>query len=250
MTPLLDRVFQFLVLVIAIGLTLYWDLTPQVQKLFFQHHEYFDPKYVIPIVSGFIYLVLLVILAAGYNIPFVRSRIDKKYGYWERYLSLPYDHPDELNIFEIKPDFLSTKYRLKGHRYLLSTERAAGKWSSESLDMPPKGDAGYGNLRYVYWGHKEELETAFGRQPRGDGYANILLLGENLENGTGYWIDDVGKTLERHHSRYYKLTSHFRRRTLNMNLASRLRWSEISIVKAFAELPDAEQTRLRRPPVA
>jgi hypothetical protein len=259
MTSLIDRVIQFAILVVAIWLTTHFDLATYIKTLVCpesfisanspqKYCAYFDINTIVPIIGSLIYMILLMIFVISYNIPFISSVYDKRYMYRGRYLGLPTNHLDELNIFEIKPYLLSTEYRLRGTRYSLSTKQPTGNWSSELLDMPPKSDPRFGNLRYMYSGHKQDIDPKTGKLFRGDGYTYIEQLGESLQNGSGYWITDAPGPLKRTHSKYLKLTPQIRRRLTrnwpwHSRWASRVYWPNSSIVRAFAELPQKEKTQ-------
>ena len=245
MKDVLDRIVQFAVLVIAVGLTLYLDLAGKIkQQVPTSYDAYFDSKNVVPIASSLIYLILLATLAVVSKIPFIRSFIDKKYVYSGRYLSLPHD-PDILEIFDIKSGLLSMKYRLEGDRYSLTSKQCTGGWNSELLDMKPNG-----HLTYIYSGNTEEIDQQTNQPFRGHGYANINLRGENLNHGSGYWIDDKAGPLHRDHAKYLKLTSDIRWRLIEKQpwlyrCVWRLHWPKPSIVRVFAKLD--HQTRTQPP---
>jgi hypothetical protein len=261
MKTLRDRAGQFLVLVAAIAITLYFDI-PDLIKDGLQNtttyksnpafqsfiNTYFDQKNIIPLVSGVIYLCLLLVGAAIREVPFVRRRIDKKYIYAGRYLSLP-QNTEHLNIFDIKSGFMSMKYQLEGDRYEWKTQKPTGGWTSEVLEMKPKG-----HLTYIYTGNTDEIDPTTGQPFRGHGYTNITLQGDKLERGTGYWIDDRAGGVQRSHTNYVRLTRDIRWRLIkNQPWYNRLIWRVFfprkSIVRAYAGLPanERDDEPFRRP---
>jgi hypothetical protein len=194
-----DRVLQVIILIVATGLTIYFDLSQRAHSwLPSSVGGHIDEKTIIPVVSGFVYVVLFLLIAILLKMPILRRRIDKKFIYRGKYLSLPSD-TNAISIFEIKTGLFDTKYSLVGHSYSLSNLNPTGGWDSELLDMKPGG-----RLTYIYSGHKIDQSTGV-KSFDGHGYANIQLSGQNFEKGSGSWVDDDPK-LERKNSTYVKLS--------------------------------------------
>jgi hypothetical protein len=237
MKAIWDRVLQVIVLIIATGLTIVFELDKEVQsKLPSGIAAHIDEKTVIPITSGLVYVVLFLLITVFLKVPAIRKRMDKKFIYSGRYLSMPSD-PDEIGVFEIKSGFFDTKYRLVGHSYLLSDLRPTGGWISEVFDLKPEG-----RLTYIYSGH--EIDQSSGTKKfDGHGYANIQLLGPEREEGSGFWIDDKS-ALVRKDSRYVKLTrANSKRIKRGQGFFKRFIWLFVwpdrSIIAAFRMLPVA-----------
>jgi hypothetical protein len=241
MKAIFDRVLQVIILVIATGLTIFFELDKKIQSVLPTGiAAHVDEKTIIPITSGLVYILLFLFIAILLKVPFVRKWIDKKYIYAGRYLSLPRDpNENEVGLLEIKSGFFDTKYRLTGHSYLLSDLRATGGWNSEFLDLKPGG-----RLTYIYSGH--EIDQNKGTKKfEGHGYANIQLRGQRCEEGSGSWIDD-DPTLVRKNSTYVKLTrANCRRIKRQQGLLSRFIWFFVwpdkSVIGAFKALPAAER---------
>jgi hypothetical protein len=199
MKAISDRVLQVIILIVATGLTIYFDLSQRVHSwLPSSVASHIDEKTIIPVVSGLVYVALFLLIAILLRIPILRRRMDKKFIYTGKYLSLPRD-ANAISIFEIKTGLFDTKYSLVGHSYSLSDLRPTGGWDSHLIDMKPGG-----RLTYIYSGHEIDQSTGVKRFD-GHGYAEIQLSGQNFEVGSGSWVDDDPK-LERKNSRYVKLT--------------------------------------------
>jgi hypothetical protein len=249
MKNLVDRIVQFVVLVLAIGLTLFCGLAPKIQVLVKNIYPSYsgnvDDKAVIMVLSGLIYTILLsislLVVAITYKTPIARI-FDKKYPYRGTYLSLPKDAA-RLSIFDIKTKTsgFGTKYELKGESYSWSKTKCEGNWSSELLDLGADG-----NVRYIFSGSDEELTPQIVR-----GYASFILQDVGRTTGSGHWIDDAGGGFKETPSNYRKLIPAIRQQLMRnqpwrSQLLSRLRGSRVSrksIVRAFAELPDEERNK-------
>jgi hypothetical protein len=243
MKNVVDRVWQLIVLILAIAFTLYLDLATKAQEIIPETHKgYFDNRNVVPIVSGLVYLGLLIVLAICTRMPIIRGAFDKNYAFRGRYLSLP-ANPDKLDILRIRTYFLGSKYHLSGYAYSLSKLRETGNWQSDSLDMSPTG-----RLAYIYSGASRDPNT--GSSFDGRGYATIYLPGQKRENGYGYWIDippGANVPLVREDSNYVKLTPAIKKMMMSgQSMLWRLLWwfpwTDKSVVKVFASL-SAEQRK-------
>jgi hypothetical protein len=173
-------------------------------------YSYFgsDPNFVVPIISGIIYIPVRVVFA------FLAWLLTAGSGYRGTYLSRPSNSPDHLNIFVVKRGVFSDTWHLKGERYSLSNPcHREGGWSSLGLELEHRKNARhYGELVYVYQG---DIDTQ--KKVRDEfGYARVSLKEEGLEglDGCGgYWIDiEHSKTADKDYkpdvnrSRYKKLS--------------------------------------------
>jgi hypothetical protein len=242
----LDRLWQVLILLVATGLTVYFELDQKIKALFPSLASHIDEKTIIPIASGIIYVLLFFCKDVIARFGFIRRFTDEYYIYHGKYLSLPKHDPDALSILDIDTGFFDTKYYINGHSYSMAHESETGFWNSTLIKMTDEG-----HIEYTYSGHS--IDPATHKQTfKGKGTANITLLGEYRDNGTGYWIDDDDKTLDRKHSTYVKLTPIIRRlimggEPVHRRFISGFVWRNKAIVKAFKAFPGNTKKPFVRP---
>jgi hypothetical protein len=195
---------QFLFLGIAAWLAYYLTSThkPDLERiatiLRFPVDALQEPKVLLALLTPLIYFVEQV----AYRLLF-----DKKSMFIGTYLSLPAD-VDKLNIFKIKFEGLTGKYKLNGYAHSLRKTNPIGGWESEKLDMKTTEPV---SLSYIYDG---ELES--GQKVRG--HVDIKFSGDSPEKSlVGYWVDvdnisEEGTKWQR--SKYIKVTHEIKKKLI------------------------------------
>jgi hypothetical protein len=231
-----DRLFHAVILVLATFIALYF--APQLDSLVTDpnYRKYLDIRFVVPIASGMIYLLLLLLIGGLLKIPSLRRAVDDKYAFCATYVSFP-KYPDEISVFTIKSGLLRRKYQLEGVTYSLLTKQATGSWSSDLLDMNPKTPA---RLTYIYSGYSNRVPAGGTRKFSGHGYSKIEFTSPELKQGSGYFVDDADD-LDRQFSNYHRFDREFRK-TIKRSWWRR---GKRSIVRAIANLPPGEQAQYR-----
>jgi len=168
-----------------------------------------DPKFMLPFLTPAIYLIERLIFGLVskipwmYKIPYLGKLFDSKSMFIGTYLSFP-QKSNELNVFKIKFDSISSKYKLNGYVYSLDTgDHVNGDWESEKLDMKTTEPVA---LSYLYEGERPDKTKV-------SGHVYIKFSGETpTKSIKGYWldVDDVGNP-DWKRSNYVKVTSHVKR---------------------------------------
>lgn len=204
-----------------------------------------DDQHIISILTTLISILFAVIFTIIYKMWHTKHEI------CGRYVSLPKDDGNLINIFDIKSaGFISTEYQLIGERYSISGGAAVhtGGWHAKTLDITPGGsDIG---VMYLYYGDKTERSTAKDDTFQGHGLTKLILRGKKLDSGDGHWVDDENPP-GRHDTSYFKVSYGNLPNLLLANrpwyrkFPTRFPWTMRDIADAYAKLPPESPLRKR-----
>jgi len=193
-----------------------------------------DHNHLVSILSAALYIIILYILIFVFNF-FYERQIRSKY------ISLPNDFSNRINIFDIKAVRFGIGHALVGKEYTIdSSPTRSGSWRSRSsLDVHIEQDTA--TVMYIHYG--ESKGSTFG----GHGFTRMTLRDD--ATGDGYWIDDKPGCNPKS-TLYFKVTPNLRKAMLkDPNLFAKVGaffpWKNDALLRAYAALPQDHPLRKR-----